>query len=914
MKVKPFLKYLALAVVILILFAGGYFGLSWYRSLKNPVLPVYNAIPEQTALFAEFTDPAAMIHNLADHSLFWSDLLSIESVKSFQNHFIKLDSLVNLDSQISGAFRSRRSVTCICNTDSSAGVLFLCELPSTGYEPAIKNFIIRTNGEKSVVMQKKSGKGTISLVNIAGIRNFFNYSVYKGLFIGSFQESLVKQAIARLESEVPVDTDDNFRKLQITAGKNVDANVYINYPEFAKLSTEILNPSVHKTFGRLGIFADWTGLDLIVKPDEIFMNGYSVCDRSKNQWLSLLEQEPQPVLIPEILPGGISLLVHLGLGSYDSYLSTLRKLRKAGNKDEDYDKKEKAIKKNLGIDISDEFSSWIGHELALATTALPGTSDGTTYIVIQTKDVAKAQESLQRLSLKAIAGKPETLFLQKYEDYEIRKLELKGLFPLLFGEWLDDAFCPYFTSIRDYIVFADSPEAITKLLAGFYEQKTLSENSSFRNYATNISDKSNLFVYCNLNKTLPGISNLFSEPLSEGFMNNSAAFRNFEGISIQLSHVGDMFYTSLFMKYNPSEAEEIPSGWTVELEGNVYGSPYFFRNDQSGKMNVVVFDDQSNMYLLDHHGRVVWKTPLTELPLSGVFRLENDENASGQFLFNTTNYIYIIDGSGNYVNSFPVKLTPAATNGLLVTDYENNRNYRIILALSDNRIQNFDFNLVPVTGWNKIAASSRVTEPVQYLQIGDKDYLLVTDENGAVSITDRTGKSKINVKKGFQKARNSIFYENETNDKGLILTTDPAGKLVYIKENGKTDRTDFGTFSKEHFFLYEDFSQDGSIDFIFADQNKLIIFDRFKKQIFAFGFPETITIKPIFINSARNLFTLGIVSVAENKIYLFNKDGQVFIENNFSGNTPFVTGSLNADGKINLVTGNGNKVINYLLE
>jgi hypothetical protein len=914
MKVKSLLKYSILALAVLLLGIFGYFGISWYRSVKNPVQPVYSAIPASTAFFAEFVDPAQLIRRLADDSPFWEDLLSLKSVRSFQQQFLTLDSLLARNSQINTVIRSRKTVACVCNTDSIAGVLFLCELPSGGYENTVRSFIMQSNGDKSIVMQKKSGKSTISLVNITGIRKFFSYSVYEGLFIGSFQETLVRQAIARLDAGVPVNATENFKKLEITAGKNVDANLYVNYPQFSILISKLVNPATAEVLSNLNHFAEWSGMDLIVKPDEIFMNGYTVSSGSENSWLNLLEQEPQSVLVPEILPEDINVIVCLGMESFENYHAALEKLRDASGKDEAFDKQVKSLEKTLDIDIAKEFAYWTGHEIALAATAFPGSGVGTRYVVIRAADLIRAKESLNRMSDKTAVSSGETIFMEKFEDYEIRKLDVRNLFYVLFGELFRDTYCPYFTAIRDYVVFAETSEALIKMLGNFYEQKTLAETSSYQNYSSNVSDKSNLFVYCNLTKALTGFSKLLSDKLRGTELDDLSTFRNFEGLSFQFSHLGDMFYTSLYLRYNPVADVEIPSGWVTEISGNVYGKPCFTRNEETGKLNIVVFDDQNNIYMLDHLGRIEWKTPVIELPLSELFCIKKDGAGAVQYLFNTQNYMYLIDHSGNYVNGYPVKLAPAATNGVMVLDYDNDRNYRLLLGIADNRIYNFDLNMVPVEGWNKISLASKAAQPVEYLATKEKDFLVAADENGNIIITDRTGKTKISPKHGFQKARNAGIYLNQTNSKGLFLTTDENGKIVYIKENGKTDRTDFGNFSPDHFFLYEDFSQDGSKDFIFLDKNKLTVLDRFKKQIFSFEFPENITNVPVYFGGIRSTVTLGVVAAAEKKIYLFTKEGQAYSDYNFSGSSQFIAGSVNNDGKLNLITGSGNKVMNYVLE
>ncbi|MBM3435365.1 MAG: DUF3352 domain-containing protein, partial [Bacteroidetes bacterium] len=708
MKIKPFLKYFILTLILLLLLAGGYFAISYYRSLKSPVLSAYNAIPQSTALFAEFTDPSRLMDKLTDGSPLWSEFLSVKSIFDFQQNVLKLDSLISEDSQINGIIHSRKTVVCICCADSIAGALFLCELPSTGYESVIKSFITRVNSEKSIVMQKKSGKGTISLVNIPGIRSFFNFSVYKGLFIGSFRESLVKEAIKQLESGIPVNTDENFKKIEITAGKNVDANIYLNYPEFTRLVSTVAGNDFLNRLSYLSSFSQWTGADLIVKPDELFINGYTVCSGSENHWLNVMEQEPQNILLPEILPSGISFFVHWGLEDYGRFQTSLKEYRKSIEKESHREQHSKALKKELGLDIEEEFISWAGHEIALATEDSQGLPGNGKYVVIHAADIVKAKESLGKLSEKSIAGTGEKPFILKFEEYEIRKVRIREMFPFLFGELFGGMECPFYTTMRDYVVFADTPEALTHLIRSYYDQKTLAENTGYRSFSNNISEKSNVYVYCNIRNSIQGITGLLEKTAAEKFMTNPAAFRNLDGLSLQFSHIGDMFYTSMYLRYNPSIEEEIPSGWVAELTGNVTGKPYFTRNDETGKLNVLAFDDQSNMYRLDHFGKIIWKTPLIELPVSEVFQLAKDGASSQQYLFNTENYVYLMDGSGNYIDGYPAKLTPGATNGLTLLDNEGNKNYRMVLALSDNRIYDYNLNLVQSEGWYKITARGKV--------------------------------------------------------------------------------------------------------------------------------------------------------------------------------------------------------------
>jgi hypothetical protein len=913
MKIKPFWKYLLSGIVVLAISTGGYFGYQAYRSMKQPALTAMQAVPPNTALFIETGSPMFLMQKLSHASPFWTELTAFKSIAGFQQDFNKFDSLLYSSLQLRSLTESARTISCICNgSNASSGILLITQLPATGYETIIRNFITRVNGEKSIVMQKKSGKASVSIVNIPGFKKFFCYSVYKGLLIASFDEPFVSQAISQIESGVAVNADENFKKLEITAGKNVDANVYVNYLEFSKFAAAISNQSSFRKISRLAGFAQWTGADLIMKPDELYLNGYTLTKDSGKEWLGLLDQEPQTILVTEILPYDVNFMVHIGLADFSLYQETLDKYRRKTDSNDRFDSIRASLKKILGADIETEFYSWTGHEVALCEATPPGSVLSRKYVVVHASDIIKAKESLGRLSAKATGSDNGKPFDLQYEDYLIQKLDVPGLFPLLYGELFEGLSCPYYTAFRDYIVFSDSPESLTKMISDFYNQKTLSANINFSTFSDNISEKSNLFLYCNIRNSIPRIVETFNNQIANEIMTNQAAVRNFEGLALQFSRVSDMFYTSIYLKYNPSYVEETPSGWTAEISGNVAGKPSFTRNEETGKLNIVLFDDQNNMYLLDNSGKIIWKTPLIEPPLSRVFSLEVEGAGKKQYLFNTRNYIYLIDPSGNYSEGFPVKLKAEATNGMNVIDFEGNRDYRVLLALSDNRVYNFDIGIKPVEGWEKVSASQKVSAPVQYLSVDGKDYLFITDDGGNVIVVNRKGESRMKLKKGFRKGINSEFFVNQTNNKGKFITTDTEGKFVYIYENGKTDQTNFGKFSDNHFFLYEDFMQNGSPDFIFLDQNKLKIFDRLKKQIFEFEFPEDVKEGPLYFKGMRDDLILGVESAG--KIFLFNKDGQVYDENNFSGNTPFIVGSLNSDGKLNLITGNGNKVMNYVLE
>ena len=91
------------------------------------------------------------------------------------------------------------------------------------------------------------------------------------------------------------------------------------------------------------------------------------------------------------------------------------------------------------------------------------------------------------------------------------------------------------------------------------------------------------------------------------------------------------------------------------------------------------------------------------------------------------------------------------------------------------------------------------------------------------------------------------------------------------------------------------------------------MFDRFKKELYSHHFDSDITTKPVFFNITRNKRLLGIVSEKAREIYLIDRKGRMIVNSGLVGETPFAVGSLHNDKEINLITGVGNALFNYVI-
>ncbi len=741
-----------------------------------------------------------------------------------------------------------------------------------------------------------------SLAGTSGV--VCHYFIKKGLCVIGSNARILEDCAERIDSRAGLPFPEMYRKVALTAGRNVDANVFINFSRLPDMAGSLFSASFTDNRNILPDFGTWSEIDLLIKDDELLMNGYTEAADSLNHFLSLFrEQEPQKIEITRILPYNTYLLLDFGFGDYKGFYDDHEAYLAKHEVYPGREAKLRELKSRFGDRLEDDMTSWVGNEMALALIN-PHISDrgANTFMAIHARDIEKGIRALNELS--------SSQYTSQYRDYTIRRIAIPELIPLVYGGIFSGIDQNYYTRIEDYIIFANSAGSLENFINIFLSGKTLKQNENFKEFTDNVSDRSNIFCYFNIRNSMELLSGLLAEPFSSFVGANPGVVGNFEALAVQFKTLNNMFFTSMYVRHNPDFIQEDLSIWKAYLDGTVYGRPYFVKDHRTDYLKIVAFDTL-NMYLIDHDGNIVWKLNIGERVISDVHTVDYYRNGKIQYLFNTENRIYLIDLLGRDVEGYPVGLRQKATNGLAVFDYDNDKDYRIMLALDDNRVYNFDIRGRKVEGWKNPLARARVTLPVQHLRQGGKDYIVIADTDGNIKITDRRGNPRINLKDDFVNGLRSECYVNETNSKGVILTTDENGKLTYIKTNGRIETTDFGHFSREHHFLYEDFDNQGGKDFVFLDGNRLLVFDRFKNLMFSWEFENEIRSTPVIIPVSAREKLIGIVSDVSGKIYLFDRKGKLLSTPDHVGKTQILIGSLRKDGQLNMIVGSGNTIYNY---
>ena len=164
----------------------------------------------------------------------------------------------------------------------------------------------------------------------------------------------------------------------------------------------------------------------------------------------------------------------------------------------------------------------------------------------------------------------------------------------------------------------------------------------------------------------------------------------------------------------------------------------------------MVQDSENIIYLIDNNGNLKWKKSIEEKIIGKISYLDYYKNNKYQFLFNTSIRLFLVDRLGRSVKDYPFKIEGGTKLQHSLFDYDNNKDYRIIIANNKGKIFNYKKNGNRVTGW-KHTDNNIVNYPLEHFKVSEKDFIIKLDKNNKIELFARNGSSRTKFK---EKIRN----------------------------------------------------------------------------------------------------------------------------------------------------------------
>lgn len=911
-------KKLLFGSFITLCVAGGIYWFIYTKEARTPVSEGINAIPTNAAIIFESKQAKNTWKKLSQTNIMWEELLGTQtfSILNFQTRYI--DSLLELNPQVSPLLDEHSVfISAHPGKAGSFNFLFVYSLPNRTYQSGMEEFFEKLNNGKEISYSDYDGR-QIGKLDVPEKGMLF-FSFVEGTLIMSLDQPLLQESIKQVNSGSSLGKDKNFSKVLTTAGKKVDANVYVNYKNFPAILDQFILPAYKKDLNMFSNFAGCSGWDITVKPNALMLSGFtSSGDSLHKNFLNVFDrQKPQSIELPKIIPQRTALMVFYGISNIKSFRDDYKAYLRASSLLPDYEQFLAETQSSCHLDLEQTMLSWIDNEMAFVVTE-PVSADFSpnSFAVIHSNNIEGAISTLNAaadsIRMKN-TEKPDTI---SYHHHAINHLALPGLFPRFFGRQFNKISDPYFTSLNDYVVFGNSPEALRSFIDDFEGRRTLAQNKNYEAFAENISSEANLYIYSAIGRSADIYKNYVNTRTADEIDSKLELFHKFEAAGIQFSFNNKLYYSNVYLKYNPVYKRETGTLWETKLDTTVSSKPFLVINHNTQAKEVLVQDDANKIYLISNTGKIIWTKQLHEKIMSDVMQVDVLKNNKLQMIFNTRSFIYMFDRNGNDMKGFPVKLRSPATNIISVIDYEKNRDYRIFIACENLKIYCYKATGEPVDGFNFDKTSAPVYLPVQYFNAANKDHLCAVDVKGKIYILDRHGETRVKLKEQLaQGIRNFYTEPGKDYTKTYIVASDTLGNIIKISLSGDKEKIKFQDFETSPYFEYRDINNDKTKEYIFLNRHELKVFNADKSLLFNYEFGAEITQPLQYFIFPDGSGKIGVSSEASNELYLFNENGSLYNGFPLKGKTIFSIGDLNNEGSFNLITGSAdNSVYVYQLQ
>jgi hypothetical protein len=923
--VKKKLLYGLFPVIILLLIL--FFFLK--RDFKiGPGEPL-RAIPVDASVIIKINNLEAVLQKFHKECGIWNELKSTASFRRLEYQMLFLDSvLASLPDARQLLLNNPSYLSLHYTGKDKIGSFHVYQIPKSMSERKIHALISRFVENKGTVTQRSyDGKKVfdVRLLHTGRINNF-SYAVYKDLFMLSFSSLLLEDALRQMDGDVSVVSLHGFDQAFSTAGKNVDANVFLNFRNLPKSLSAGINNEFKAEVRSFTTFANWGELDVNIMSDNLLLNGFIVASDSDYCAASIFkDQNPQKITADEIMPSSVASCLILSVSDPARYFAGYHEYLKGLGRYNQYSRSLDVLENTYGIDFLKEFTDIWDNEISIAFDASAAENkEPISYLLLKVKSQSLAEERLVKMIRKITekeSGSPQQ-YSSVYKidnelSYIIYHLPIRKLTGKIFGDFFTNIDEHYFTFIENYLVLSDSPSSLGNLLHQVVLNKTLVTNQAYKVFKTSLSQKSNLYFYANIGRSNLAFSKYLSPSLLKSWNENIEAFQKIQVFGFQMYSSNGMLYANVFLKHFTDFKDQPHTVWESRLDTTIDIKPVFTLNHATRQNEVFVQDERNNIYLINQAGRILWKIPMSEKINSDIYQVDYYKNGKLQLLFSSLNYLHLIDRNGNNVEKYPVKLRSPASNPLAVFDYDKNRDYRLFIAGADKSIFVYGIDGSLIKGWDFPGTESQVTQAVNHFRVGDKDYIVFGDRMKTY-ILDRRGNQRVNVTAYFPKSEfNNYVFDNPGRTAGArIAITDTAGLIHFIYFNGDHSVVYMGHFSARHFFDYKDMDGDGRKEYIFLDATRLQVFRENKKLLYEFEFNHPVDFRPAYYNFAPKDKRLGIVSREENLIYMINNDGKIYKGFPLRGNSPFSIGYFGENtSTFNLIVGsNDNFLYNYTVQ
>ncbi len=741
---------------------------------------------------------------------------------------------------------------------------------------------------------------------------------YQRLLILSHKTSLVENALEQINninSNVTFSPQFNTAKLKL---QDSALNVYLNFKDLPIL-LNTLSPQIVPQIDLLSQQMSWWGAKITLQSDKIVSTGSLFPSSNAVFWQKLSQQYPanSPTLC-KILPDNTAIAAYVSVEKFQKFYHS------------------------LNYPPNEDFNQYI----------LPFIKDELLFFICNpiSNDLQADKFVAFRCPDRTIADKLLTAYGKKFgelkefnqQNFVVKQIASAQLLQPLFGEIINPLQNPFYTTIDDFIIFANSEAGLQNWVEKYNFNRTLSQNSQFAPAVQMMQQKANFGLFINPSYSLSiakictkadvhsfleeqfknlapfnplvinakGNSGSFASVLHAYFQPNGNANRannNLASLDSNSTQPKDSLNNQID---NPNDKNNSLVLWRSELRHPIKKTPQLINFPRENKNYIIAQDTARSLYLLDQSGALLWTKQFESQPLGQIQPFDFFANGDIKLVFCTERYVYMLNKDGSVFKQ--ITLIANSVTGLMVLDY--NKNGFILLSCADGNLYGYDKNGRPFTGWNPKKGVGKLATAAQIIYDNNLPYIAVQTKTNKVSVYNLDGRqiaSPINIETP------QGYFQIDQNAQRIAVGTS-SGKIIAINNKAKSFAlSPADKLNKSPQFIYANISGDIRKDYLrynngllqghlYDDKNKFvpflnIILEEKPSELFE-------VVSPI------NVFSqIGGLNKPLQQIYLYNNEAKLRAGFPLAGTTAFVLADFLGDKSETLIVGLRNSIVAYKL-
>lgn len=577
----------------------------------------------------------------------------------------------------------------------------------------------------------------------------FSWTTFEDVWAASFTPFLIEDVIRTYKSDERKNFGTTLSGVQqFPKVKNDAGNLYVNLKGVSQWLVTFLQEGQVLSSGQASL------LDVKTNTNNIILNGFSSADENtQSELLSFFyNQSPVPFTLKQYVSAQALAVISFGITDGKQLFNKLPISRNNIFLD--------SIRV-LGEVNPDELYAGIGKELAVCYFE-SRENKLSKVLMLSASNARQWLNTFDRLA--QATEKEDSLYLEKYSNYEIREIDLVNLPEKLFKPLIRGFERTYYCQLDNTVLLAEHVEDLRRFLDDIEREEVWGKSVVFNQYLESTLLESNLSLYINPSRAYGYLQkrlnskwgNLLSKPLRGEL--NSLGFA-----AIQFSSLNNSFYTNVSFVLNDQQTvqQQQPSRIQANLDHRITRGPFVVVNHVTKRNELVVQDSTHGLHYFSLDGKRLWRRNLTGAILGQVHQVDYLSNNKLQLFFMADSKLEIIDRLGNAVSPFPVAVPNQAYEFVRVVDYDNSKRYRYLLTEKSGKLWLLDKEGKNLDGWKPRNVEGALLEAAQHHRIRGKDFILAIRKDGVVHLFNRRGEEIKNFPLNLEsKPAGSYFLES----------------------------------------------------------------------------------------------------------------------------------------------------------